>query len=33
MGGSQELDPRIGSRLKIETFLKKFLNETFEDDI
>ena len=30
---SREDFDRIGSRLKIKTFLKKFLNETFEDDI
>ena len=29
----KDFDTRIGSRLKIKTFLKKFLNETFEDDI
>lgn len=29
----EDFDTRIGSRLKIKTFLKKFSNETFEDDI
>ena len=29
----EDFDTRIGSRLKIKTFLKKFSNEMFEDDI